>query len=717
LYEFFRKKENFLTGKNFLPSSVFPSSKKEVDKFIKFISDTSNYTINNGFNVDQINLINMKISIIISASKYSSNPNIDICFIKNTASLLIQYGYNQLARDYAEQILQISLNSCHKRLAIAWLSVAEIYQRLGRNISSIFYIRCALENNNLTSEEFFNLSTILIRSYRDLGLLIQSKNIYNFSLRLISELDSGFFFKNKSIYDFLIISIEFKELSLCSTGSVERISELMVSITCYAKDQLENNRELNSIAIILFQVVDLAKSNEVDIPVETLLIIELIGKSGQGEVLNSFSEVNLSNDFNSIFNFYKNLNNNRNATDMAYDSKLIHKLVADYLSVSQSDNAVNSFFSLELLADQSLPTENIMFYDKPISFYSNLSDPVCIAKEICINNNISIVLIGLDGRKKIVVGLCNMHGDVEIFTENDLDISFEKFSKWKVDFPYMYDNDNPEHDFNYVYDSMSDIGLNINLDGEVFFVLDTSIHSLTPKLFQHNDNFLGYSNLGIAITPSISWLKNKMDNDQITNGRLACWISDDKPSTVENEILPLQIMLDNFQSLSIFDDFDIHLNQENALPKTFKNSELVIIGAHGSVSEKLHTFSKISDEAQLKEHYSKLARRLENCGVVILFVCSSGRFNSHPEANTTIGLAKELIKNGCSAVIASPWPLDVMCTSHWLSKFLNSWINERKTLNKSVCEANLHVAERYSYDPLKYLALTIYGNPLRVYNN
>ena len=47
-----------------------------------------------------------------------------------------------------------------------------------------------------------------------------------------------------------------------------------------------------------------------------------------------------------------------------------------------------------------------------------------------------------------------------------------------------------------------------------------------------------------------------------------------------------------------------------------------------------------------------LAAAVRNVGIVVLFVCSGGRADKHPAANTTLGLAKQILDRGCSAVIA-----------------------------------------------------------------
>jgi CHAT domain-containing protein len=101
-------------------------------------------------------------------------------------------------------------------------------------------------------------------------------------------------------------------------------------------------------------------------------------------------------------------------------------------------------------------------------------------------------------------------------------------------------------------------------------------------------------------------------------------------------------------------------------------------------------------------------------GIVILFVCSGGRADKHPAANTTIGLAKMLLDRGCTAVIASPWPLDPRVTYHWLPTFLEKW-KAGSTLMDANFEANRIVAKGLGQDPAKCLAMTVFGDPVRTF--
>ncbi len=104
-----------------------------------------------------------------------------------------------------------------------------------------------------------------------------------------------------------------------------------------------------------------------------------------------------------------------------------------------------------------------------------------------------------------------------------------------------------------------------------------------------------------------------------------------------------------------------------------------------------------------------LAGALRNVDVVVLFVCSGGRTDKHPAANTTIGLARQILDRGCQAVIASPWPLDARVPSHWLPAFLEQWQNGRSLIEANF-EANRVVDRNFAQDPARGLAMTIFGN-------
>lgn len=113
----------------------------------------------------------------------------------------------------------------------------------------------------------------------------------------------------------------------------------------------------------------------------------------------------------------------------------------------------------------------------------------------------------------------------------------------------------------------------------------------------------------------------------------------------------------------------------------------MIVTAHRGFVPEGRFFQVVSDDAEFKVTSAALARSIRNVELVILFVCSGGRFGKHPWASTTVGLAKELLDRGCSTVIGSPWPLHSSNPAYWLPAFLDAWDAGRPVIDANF-EAN-----------------------------
>jgi hypothetical protein len=123
-------------------------------------------------------------------------------------------------------------------------------------------------------------------------------------------------------------------------------------------------------------------------------------------------------------------------------------------------------------------------------------------------------------------------------------------------------------------------------------------------------------------------------------------------------------------------------------------------------------FHAIANDAELRTAARHLADAIRGVEVAVLFICSGGRVDSHPMANTTIGLVKYALEAGCKAVAASPWPLDSRVPSYWLPAFLAAWDDGRPVVDAAF-EANQAVKVRFSSERRDYLAMTVYGDGLR----
>ena len=109
--------------------------------------------------------------------------------------------------------------------------------------------------------------------------------------------------------------------------------------------------------------------------------------------------------------------------------------------------------------------------------------------------------------------------------------------------------------------------------------------------------------------------------------------------------------------------------------------------------------------------FKRIASSLRSAELAILFVCSGGRFDRPPFANTTVGLARDLLDRGCRTVIASPWSLDSRVPPYWLPRFLDLWEAGASAIEANF-QANKAVEHAMGDAPARCLAMSALGDPL-----
>lgn len=77
----------------------------------------------------------------------------------------------------------------------------------------------------------------------------------------------------------------------------------------------------------------------------------------------------------------------------------------------------------------------------------------------------------------------------------------------------------------------------------------------------------------------------------------------------------------------------------------------------------------------------------------------------------SVGMARELLDQGCRSVLESPWPINAFAGERWLESFLNEW-EDGKIVLTATPVANEAVHRRYSH-PRDWAAMHVYGDPLR----
>jgi hypothetical protein len=155
----------------------------------------------------------------------------------------------------------------------------------------------------------------------------------------------------------------------------------------------------------------------------------------------------------------------------------------------------------------------------------------------------------------------------------------------------------------------------------------------------------------------------------------------------------------------------VSLRTESEIPKELSGAAIAIVAAHGGLAPSGRYFSVVADEANLRATSAALANAMKKVELTILFVCSGGRFDRHPFANTTVGLARDILDRGGRTVIASPWPLDARVPSHWLPRFLELWEGGTSVIDANL-GANEAVHQAMGDAPARCLAMTVLGDPL-----
>ncbi|MEJ5077959.1 hypothetical protein [Erwinia sp. MYb535] len=712
--EYFEKIGIAVAGIHLVPAEILTGQR---DEQLAFLDGLHTILIKMASSMESsrdINIINAIISIAHSAALLAEPCSKDLDIIKDVGAVLSRQGHAQAARDLAEQALQLAGDDS-QRQRHAWLAAAEIYQRQSNNHPAMVYLNCAMSDNEMTIDEFFTYSNIVTRIFRDTRLLRFAHESVGFSRHILKGFNEELYGKNKKVYDFLEVTLYFHMLCNEKVFDAEIASYISSLAKAIALEEIANPDNIASILTLSLQIIEVFKVNNYEVDSEFNSAIEQMLKINESadvpdKLLNAFSVFYRDSNISNLFSLYNLMSSStRYAEDKAYDDHSLHLYAAVLLRRNPDMSLRDKAFSAELLTDSSYSLHSEYLYSNPYPRYQRIEEPAEYASAYALNNNIAVYMLVLDDYKKGTL-LCWLPGsDGAVIDPSLWHFDFAKFHKWKKEFPYEYGFYDSGKTPNLFFDSTEFIRFDFDFHEKSVLILDVMLQSLVPNLIQLQNGLAG-TLAAISCAPSLIWLEQTSRSPVKTNGKLVSWIS-----TAGSEGQTLKAMADEFsQEGGVFAKWEVKHNGDSALPVEFENSELVVIGAHGGVTDSEHVFRSISDEGTLRVSFSTFSSRLRQCGVVIVFVCSSGRFDNHPEAATTIGLAKELIDNGCTAVVSSPWPLDPMMTMKWLPLFMESWMSGA-TVSEAVFVANKELTNYYSYDYSKCIALSVFGDGSRQY--
>lgn len=684
----------FVIGRTVLPKELVT---EPADEVLSAITQLLSYASLNSRD-DALDL-QFWLTFAAAVAPHSSEPDFDLRLIRLVAERLAGAGYSQLARDLAEQAV-LNATATARRRRLGWFAMAEVYHRGRNNLEALVALACTLAADSKgDSEQIWQEKVALARLLRDCGLFSKARIAIEHAREMIKPL--GLSERHRNRLDTLELQTRMKELSIKGSGRAD-LEQLLTDVVRNSEDVLAVGEQPESAAAMLGQLLRTARTQGVVIPpAADATFAKLCDKmSGNtGVLVRTLSADTLT--AKDLLEVLKMRDEPRYSEDIGYDLHDVVTLAAQALGGDEFiKDAIKTSFALELLADHGVAVPGWDEAAAPPPLPGRIEEPAETACAVSADG-LSVVQLGFDARGYLV-RVAAVNGEVQApVREADNVFNRERFGHWASAYPYAYGID--ESTANLFYTTTADLRLSDLPQGPVIVVADADLQAFPPNIFYVQDEFAGRTR-AIAAAPSLGWLRAARSTGPIGDGRLCAWIS-----TAANQAQSQTLSMIAQRLQSSFDSYGFFVDNGPQLPAAFAGATMAVIAAHGSVHPEGRYFQLVSDEGVLKVSAADLAGALRNVDVVILFVCSGGRSDKHPAANTTIGLAKQILDRGCQAVIASPWPLDARVPSHWLPAFLEQWQNGRSLVEANF-EANRVVDRNFSQDPARGLAMTVFGN-------
>jgi hypothetical protein len=627
---------------------------------------------------------------------YTSTPDEDLDVLRFAAARYIAANQPQRGRDYAEQALQLAGES-PERKRLAWFAFADIYHRSRMFLEALIGIACAFAVKiGVSFEQMWEETYLLIRILRDLHFTEHALAALAALRQVIVSIEPA------GRYELRAKTLELGIRMVDPHRRIDRdaglLTELTEQITRHSLEVLASEEDVTPAATLLAQCIYLSLS--LGLPLQENAISALNQALPKvPKALATLIHAVSSRDVGiaELLLLAKTSELARNTEDIAYDLKTAAVVARRFLDSSiQLDKAAEAIFAIEVLADQALRGST----DSP---FSSVQTPANLAFEVS-RLGLGVMFLGRSESSR-VVRVDVAAGAVEsLVYEEETVFSATNFHKWSLQYPHAYAA--VSYPSNVFYMSMKGIGVSTAPTEPTVLIMDNSLQQLPPNLILMEGELAGRLR-PMASAPSISWLWSTMGKPS-HKGKRKAWISTELEENKKPALITVAERLRH-----CLGEYDISLETRADIPEDMNDSELIVVAAHGGILPEGRFIQRLSDDASLTLHPSALAGAVNGSSVVILFVCSGGRVDPHPNAETTVGLVKSLLDQGCCSVVASPWPLDTRIPSHWLPTFLREWTSGRTIIEANYL-ANKNVEKELGDCPSDCLAMNVFGDPYRV---
>lgn len=625
---------------------------------------------------------------------YAPEYSADLDGLRLVAVKLWLHGKPQRARDYAEQMLTLGHDS-PQRQRLAWGNFADVYQRARSPVDALIGLTCAaLTNAAIEPADIFQEAYTLLRVARDLHFFELARSALQACRRLYDVVGAGERGHER------LAGIELTlDVAQHRVLNMEQLLALLERTRLHCEQVMRGTDELHPPAAQFLQIAGTIERAGVQLPPQAEALREELGRRlgpETGALLRAISAP--IPDIQDVLWLHNRLGAATNSEDAPADQHTVVLAAERTLQERAPDiSPEGAALAIELLAERGI---ELAAAPAPLE----LNWPATLARNLS-QAGLGVLLLATDSDDELVAVIAE-NGAIRVVRPPRKERTFEaRLNAWAADYPYRYGSIEREEGNGEFYLSMGDFEFPLPATDKVLVVAQPLLQQVPPNLMLLDENFAGETK-AIGFAPSLTWFDDARQRPANTStGRLA-WISCSQQAEAYGA---LDMIYAGLQP--VFGRHGFQTDTSGRVPADVRGSKIAVVTAHGQLTADKRYIHSITDDDGLMESAVSLARALADVELAILFVCSGGRVDPHPLANTSVSLPKMLLDRGCRTVIASPWPLATVVPGNWLERFLEAW-DEGDTALEATFKANQFTRARLGPEPGLCLALTVYGDVL-----
>lgn len=643
-------------------------------------------------------LLNLYLAAANAIAPLAVEPDEDLTIARTVGSKFALAGKGQAARDVAEFVITNGGERPERR-RLALFSFADIYARVGMRIEAMVAMAAALETGAKASwDQIWFETNLLFRLLRDAGMAELALPFLDRSYEALKQIGIA----DRDGFRLETMALQGATAAFTREGGTdEDLAGLFDAAAANAAIVLERSEDLLPIAMVLNTLVHLGSARVPDRVASAEKLLEKIVRAIPPERQPMIRAAGRSPTLADIAAVARSIDKARYAVDAGYDLK--HLRVMTRTLVGSAVNEVDPqalTYAVEASADRAIALR--AGDGTPVETERLLTREEAPYEAAVALSRLGAAIVGMAMFDEQLATIEFEGGDIsDVTLEATGTFSAEALDRWNERFPKGYALDAVSQDD--LRDSVMHLGLT-KLPKRSIVVADARLQRFPPNLLTIDGACAGFEH-AIGVTPSLEWLGASRRLDRKGNGTARMWIP---ASASADEPGPLAMMAD--EVAPVLADRDVILERGDEPSAEFADTDVAIIGAHGGLTEMNRYFRSLSDDGHGVTEIAQIAEITRKARLTILFVCSGGRIDPHPETGMAIGLAKQILARGSAAVIGPAWPIPFFVARPWLAGFLKAW-QKGETALDACHAANRHVSEATSWDPKRALAMSLYGDP------